>query len=69
MFFKIRAMRTKMNLDPGTGLVTQYSASQPDISYGSAWKCKVRNVLAGEKERTGVMCHMVAQYRNEQRSN
>ncbi|XP_054060220.1 tyrosine-protein kinase TXK-like isoform X4 [Rissa tridactyla] len=35
-----RAMRTKMNLDPGTGLVTQYSASQPDISYGSAWKCK-----------------------------
>ncbi|NXN43536.1 TXK kinase, partial [Rhinoptilus africanus] len=35
-----RAMRTKMDLDPGTGLVTQYSASQPDISYGSAWKCK-----------------------------
>lgn len=48
MFFKIRAMRTKMNLDPDTGLVTQYSASQPDVSYASTWKCRVSNVLAGE---------------------
>jgi len=49
MFCKIRAMRTKMNLDSDTGLVTQYSASQPDVSYASTWKCRVSNVSAGEK--------------------
>lgn len=49
VFFKIRAMRTKMNLDSDTGLVTQYSASQPDVSYGSTWKCRVSKVLGGEK--------------------
>ncbi|NXN21334.1 TXK kinase, partial [Nycticryphes semicollaris] len=40
-----RAMRTKMNLDPGAGLVTQYSGSQPDISYTSPWKCKQKRQL------------------------
>ncbi|NWI85296.1 TXK kinase, partial [Pitta sordida] len=34
-----REMRTKVNLDPDTGLVTQYSASQPDVSYAPTWKC------------------------------
>uniref|UniRef100_A0A8C0BWF4 Tyrosine-protein kinase n=1 Tax=Buteo japonicus TaxID=224669 RepID=A0A8C0BWF4_9AVES len=38
MFFKIRAMRTKMNLDPDTGLMTQYSASQLGVSYASTRK-------------------------------
>lgn len=47
MFFNIRAMRTKMNLDPDTGLVTQYSASQPEVSYASTWKCRVSNILSG----------------------
>lgn len=42
-------MRTKMNLDPDTDLVTQYSASQPDISYASTSKRRVSNVLVGEK--------------------
>lgn len=49
MFFKIREMRTKMNLDPDAVLATQYSASQPDVSYESIWKCEVSNILAGEK--------------------
>ncbi|NWW46930.1 TXK kinase, partial [Pedionomus torquatus] len=40
-----RAMRTKMNLDPGTGLVTQYSASPPDVSYTSPWKHKRKKQL------------------------
>ncbi|NWS11551.1 TXK kinase, partial [Pachyramphus minor] len=40
-----RAMRTKVNLDPDTGLVTHYSASQPDISYASAWKCRRKKQL------------------------
>ncbi|NXC19737.1 TXK kinase, partial [Corythaeola cristata] len=42
-----RAMRTKMNLDPDTGLVTQYqySASQPDISYASTWKRRRKRQL------------------------
>ncbi|NXG97874.1 TXK kinase, partial [Loxia leucoptera] len=34
-----REMRTKVNLDPDAVVVTQYSASQPDISYESIWKC------------------------------
>ncbi|NWS37912.1 TXK kinase, partial [Probosciger aterrimus] len=40
-----RAMRTKMNLDPDTGLVTQCSASQPDVSYAPTWKCKHKKQL------------------------
>ncbi|XP_076193711.1 tyrosine-protein kinase TXK [Aptenodytes patagonicus] len=40
-----RAMRTKMNLDPDTGLVTQYSASQPDVSYALTWKCRRKRQL------------------------
>lgn len=53
MFFKIRAMRTKMNLDPDTGLMTQYSASQLGVSYASTQKCRVSNVLAGGKRELG----------------
>lgn len=49
MFFKIREMRTKVNLDPDAVLVTQYSASQPDVSYESIWKRRVSKILAGEK--------------------
>lgn len=44
MFFKIREMRTKVNLDPDAVLVTQYSASETDVSYESIWKCKVSNI-------------------------
>ncbi|NXQ80245.1 TXK kinase, partial [Nyctibius grandis] len=40
-----RAMRTKMNLDPDTDLVTQYSASQPAVSYASTWKCRRKRQL------------------------
>ncbi|KAK2513680.1 hypothetical protein Q9233_015356 [Columba guinea] len=40
-----RAMRTKMNLDPDTGLVTQYSASQPDTFYAPSWRCKRKKQL------------------------
>lgn len=68
MFFKIRAMRTKMNLDPDADLVTRYSASQPDVSYAPASKCRVSNVLVGEK-RELKWAHTVAQYQNRQRSN
>ncbi|NXQ45266.1 TXK kinase, partial [Catharus fuscescens] len=35
-----REMRTKVNLDPDAVLVTQYSASEIDISYESIWKCR-----------------------------
>ncbi|NXY84182.1 TXK kinase, partial [Alcedo cyanopectus] len=35
-----RAMRTEMNLDPDTGLVTQCSASQPDASYTWTYRHK-----------------------------
>lgn len=49
MFFKIREMRTKVNLDPDAVLVTEYSASQPDVPYESIWKRRVSNILAGEK--------------------
>lgn len=49
MCFKTREMRTKVNLEPDAVLVTQYSASQPDVSYESIWKCGVSNILAGEK--------------------
>lgn len=37
-------MRTKVNLDPDAVLVTQYSASEIDISYESIWKCRVSNI-------------------------
>ncbi|NWR13235.1 TXK kinase, partial [Paradoxornis webbianus] len=40
-----REMRTKVNLDPDTVLVTQYSASQPDIPYESIWKCRRKRQL------------------------
>ncbi|NXG74810.1 TXK kinase, partial [Baryphthengus martii] len=40
-----RAMRTKMNLDPDTGLVTHYSASQPGVSYASTWKYRHKKRL------------------------
>ncbi|XP_005232165.2 tyrosine-protein kinase TXK isoform X2 [Falco peregrinus] len=40
-----RATRTKMNLDHDTGLVNQYSASQPDVSYASTWKCRSERQL------------------------
>ncbi|XP_051646089.1 tyrosine-protein kinase TXK-like [Manacus candei] len=40
-----RAKRTKVNLDPDTGLETHYSASQPDVSYASTWKCRHKRQL------------------------
>ncbi|NWR32098.1 TXK kinase, partial [Tachuris rubrigastra] len=40
-----RAMRTKVSLDPDTGLVTHYSASQPDVSYAPTWKCRRKKQL------------------------
>lgn len=61
-------MRTKMNLDPDTGLVTQYSASQPKVSYASTWKCRVSNILSGLTQ-IEVTCHPMTQYQNKQRSN
>lgn len=42
-------MRTKINVDPGTDLETQYTASQSEDSYAPTWKCKVSNILADEK--------------------
>ncbi|NXM30263.1 TXK kinase, partial [Oxyruncus cristatus] len=45
LYVKSRAMRTKVNLDPDTGLVTHYSASQPDISYTATWKCRHKRQL------------------------
>ncbi|NWW84130.1 TXK kinase, partial [Rhynochetos jubatus] len=40
-----RAMRTKTNLDPDSDVVSQYSVSQPDVSYVSAWKCRHKRQL------------------------
>ncbi|NXM79203.1 TXK kinase, partial [Serilophus lunatus] len=40
-----RAMRTKVNLDTDTELVTQNSASQPEVSYASTWKCRHKRQL------------------------
>lgn len=60
-------MRTKVKLDPDAVLVTQYSASQPDISYEPIWKCRVSNISAGEKRE--LIRHMVAQYQHKQGCN
>ncbi|NXU11480.1 TXK kinase, partial [Pardalotus punctatus] len=40
-----REVRTKVNLDNDTVLVTQYSASQPDVSYEYIWKCRRKRQL------------------------